>query len=281
MDISLLKTFIEVYQLRHFRKAADKLCITQSAVSARIKLLEDKLGARLFYRERGAIEPSPAGHRFFRHAQQMVSSWEQARQTVGLPEHFAEQLSIGFIADIWHMFLNSCIDAVRTEMPQLALNLTIYSGHTIHERLISRSLDLGFVFEPLKLSALTTEQVRSVSLKLFSTRRGVSLEQALNENYILVDWGAAFSYDHSQHFSDTPSVSLKTNYGVMALDMLKQSGGAAYFPPGVAQAYDEALPLYEVAGAPEFNREIYAVYRRDSGAGESIEEVIDIVNRYR
>lgn len=281
MDISLLKTFLEIYQLRHFRRAADKLCITQSAASARIKLLEERLGTKLFYRGPGAIEPSPAGHRFYQFAEQMVSTWEQAKQVVGLPDKYAEILSIGFLADIWHMFFKTSIDDVRIAMPQLALNLTIHPGQNIHELLISKSLDLGFVFEPLKLSALSTERVRSVRLRLFSTQPEIQLEDALKENYILVDWGTSFTYEHSQFFTDTATASVKTNYGVMALDMLKRRGGSAYFPLRVAEEIKQELPLFEVSGAPEFNREIYAVYRRNSGVQDSITSVIDIVKQFQ
>ncbi|MBT7408643.1 MAG: LysR family transcriptional regulator [Methylococcales bacterium] len=46
MDISLLKTFLEVVKTRHFGHAADHLCITQSAVSARIKMIESLLSVR-------------------------------------------------------------------------------------------------------------------------------------------------------------------------------------------------------------------------------------------
>ena len=279
MDISLLNTFREIYTLRHFRKAAEKLCITQSAASARIKSLEDKLGTQLFYRDKGTIEPTPAGHRFIKFAEQMIASWEQAKQTVGLPEEYAEVLSVGFIADIWHMFLNTCIEDVRSSMPHLALNLTIHPGPSIHELLITKTIDLGFVFEPLKLSALVTEPVRSVCLKLYTTDKGTVLDDAITDNYIMVDWGTAFTYEHAQNFKDSSSVSVKTNYGVMAFDMLKRGGGAAYLPYTVAKEAEEELPLFAVKDAPEFNREIYAVYRRDSSAIDSFNQVISIVKR--
>ena len=42
MDIEILKTFLEVARVRHFGKASESLFITQSAVSARIRLLEEK-----------------------------------------------------------------------------------------------------------------------------------------------------------------------------------------------------------------------------------------------
>ena len=64
MDIDLLRTFLEVERLRHFRKAADELFITQAAVSSRIKLLEEILGVQLFTRQKRQIDLTPQGHRF-------------------------------------------------------------------------------------------------------------------------------------------------------------------------------------------------------------------------
>ena len=58
MDIGLLKAFIEVYRTRHFGNAAKNLFISQSAVSARIRQLEDELGIRLFTRDRNNIPPA-------------------------------------------------------------------------------------------------------------------------------------------------------------------------------------------------------------------------------
>ncbi|WP_351060278.1 LysR family transcriptional regulator, partial [Psychrobacter sp. TB20-MNA-CIBAN-0197] len=52
MDIDLLKTFVEVVRTRHFGKAAENLYITQSAVSFRIRQLEQGLGVNLFIRQR-------------------------------------------------------------------------------------------------------------------------------------------------------------------------------------------------------------------------------------
>ena len=63
MDIQLLRTFLELDRTRHFGKAAEILSVTQSAVSARIRLLEETLGVPLFIRRRNEIQ---AGVRRFR-----------------------------------------------------------------------------------------------------------------------------------------------------------------------------------------------------------------------
>ncbi|STJ14388.1 LysR-family transcriptional regulator (H-NS-dependent flhD regulator) [Escherichia coli] len=49
MDTELLKTFLEVSRTRHFGRAAESLYLTQSAVSFRIRQLENQLGVNLFH----------------------------------------------------------------------------------------------------------------------------------------------------------------------------------------------------------------------------------------
>ena len=63
MDIDALKTFIEVNRTRHFGQAARNLYVSQSTVSARIKLLEEQVGLPLFVRQRNNIQLTAAGEK--------------------------------------------------------------------------------------------------------------------------------------------------------------------------------------------------------------------------
>ena len=74
MDIEQLKTFLEVGRMRNFRKAAENLFISPSAVSARVRQLEDILGLSLFRRDRQKVSLTPAGERFERHARFIVGA---------------------------------------------------------------------------------------------------------------------------------------------------------------------------------------------------------------
>ena len=86
MDINDFRTFIEVSRTRHFGQAAKNLFITQSAVSARIRLLEDVLGKKLFVRQRNNIQLTPEGEQLLAHAEIITTAWNNARQTIGVSE---------------------------------------------------------------------------------------------------------------------------------------------------------------------------------------------------
>ena len=72
MDIGLAKTFIEIVATGSFVGAAERLHLTQTAVSARVRLLEEQVGRRLFVRNRAGARLTPAGERFAHYATALV-----------------------------------------------------------------------------------------------------------------------------------------------------------------------------------------------------------------
>lgn len=87
MDTELLKTFLEVQKTRHFGKAADNLYLTQSAVSFRIRQLEQSLGVTLFNRFRNNIQLTTAGEMLLPHAQAVLSAIASAKQQIASNYH--------------------------------------------------------------------------------------------------------------------------------------------------------------------------------------------------
>jgi DNA-binding transcriptional LysR family regulator len=94
LDTELLKTFLEVQKTRHFGKAAENLYLTQSAVSFRIRQLEQSLGVPLFIRYRNNIQLTSAGELLLPHAEAVLSAIGAARQQIQnqLQPHKSRQL---------------------------------------------------------------------------------------------------------------------------------------------------------------------------------------------
>jgi hypothetical protein len=81
VDTELLKTFLEVSRTRHFGRAAEALYLTQSAVSFRIRQLENQLGVNLFTRHRNNIRLTSAGENSCP-AETLMNTWQAARKEV-------------------------------------------------------------------------------------------------------------------------------------------------------------------------------------------------------
>ncbi len=277
MDISLLKTFLEVSKTRHFGKAADNLFVTQSAVSARIKQLEEDLSVELFVRKRNDIQLTPAGNRLHKHAANIVKGWERIHYEVALDPDISGSLAIGSIFDLWSIFVGKGVSEARKMMPDTALQIEILSADTLIQRLAAGTLDMAFLLDPPQIPELEIKQVATLPLVLVSTSENQALEVATGENYILVDWGATFNMLHAEQYPDLPAPMLRTNSATSALDLLEQLNGAAYLPEQMVSQHLEKGDLYSVNGAPVIDRASYVAFRPESSTSSRLLQAIDII----
>lgn len=279
MDTTLLKTFLELSRSRHFGKTADNLYITQSAVSARIKQLEDHLGQQLFTRTRNDIKLTAAGERLVPHAKNILAAWEQARNDVTTSEIQQPSLTIGGVPSIWDIYLTDWLAHFHQQFSNVAIRCESYPPDIMVRKLLEYSIDIGFVFEPLQAEELELEDVCAVEFILVTTRKDDTTALALQNNYIMVDWGVAFAVAHASYFPNLPPPAIRMMKGRMALNFIQACGGAAYLPmPMVVQELAEEK-LYRVTDAPTIERNIYAVYRSQHEHKDIIKTFMQIIDR--
>ena len=277
LDISLLKTFLEVAKTRHFSRAAEALFLTQSAVSARIKLLEDALGAELFTRKRNDIQLTPAGNRLVQHAESLVKGWERARQSVAQDPDLSASLSVGCLFDLWTIFVDRWASRIRKKSSEIGLQIDILNNDTLFQRLSLGILDMAFMFDPPLSQDLEIKQVAEVPLRLVTTKQQKSVEKIMGSNYIMVDWGSAYSNIHAEKFPDMPPSSLHTNSGEVAIGLLLDRGGAAYLPEQMIHQQLQNQRFFIVEGAPVINRLAYVAYHPESLDRESMQLAIKML----
>ncbi len=149
MKIELLKTFLEVSRTLHFRIASENLFITQSAVSARIKLLEEDLGVLLFDRSQKHLKLTPPeGNRLIKHANELLFMWQKTKQDVGIAESDSHQLVIGSMMSIWDIVLQDWLKKIHRNMDDVSLLTNTYSPIELRKSVLSRVIDIAFLFEP-------------------------------------------------------------------------------------------------------------------------------------
>ncbi len=274
MDIELLKTFIEVSKTRHFGKAATNLFITQSAVSARIKLLENTVGVPLFDRIRNNIQLTPAGRRLALYAESIVHLWNRARQQVAVRDDVEVFLSVGGVPALWDVFLERWLARLCRADGRMVLHADAYEAETQLRLLRDGNLDLGFMFEVPNTEGLTTHEVARIPLVMVSSDRTATVESALGDGYILVDWGTRFMSFHARHFSEMTPAAVRVGPGRIAHALLRRRGGAAYLAAPVVADDLGCGRLFTVAGAPTLEREAYAAYREGNDRRNDIENAI-------
>src|SRR5438445_11858988 len=125
MDIELARTFIEIVSTGSFIKAADRLHVAQTTVSARVRLLEQQLGRPLFVRNNGGASLTPAGEQFLRYAPTFVQLWQRVRHVVAVPQGYRSMLTIGAEVSLWQPLLRHRAIWMRRSLPAIALRVHV------------------------------------------------------------------------------------------------------------------------------------------------------------
>jgi DNA-binding transcriptional LysR family regulator len=275
MDIALLKTFLKVARTRHFGKAANSLYVTQSAVSARIKLLETQLGVELFNRRRNDIQLTPAGLRLVRHAETIVNGWERARHEIALTEEGAEGIVIGSSLDLWRILIRDWATMARRARPNLVLNIEVQPAEWLIDRLVNGLMDILFLFEPPTMSDLIVREIAEIPLVLVSTRENCGIDEAMSQGYYMVDWGSLFALQHAEYFPEIPPPAARLTSGTLAMDLMMSSGGAAYLAQQMIHQELKDRRLFRVADAPVIERAAFAVYKPANEINESLRFMLE------
>jgi DNA-binding transcriptional LysR family regulator len=269
MDISLAKTFLEVVSTGSFVGAADRLHLTQTAISARIRLLEDQVGRRLFVRNRAGARLTPAGERFQHYATTLVQVWERARQQIALPPGRANLVGLGGEFSLWNPLLVDWMLWMREHQPDMAVRADVDSAENLLERVQDGSLDVAVLYSPPQRPELVLELLVEEKLILVTT---ADPDGVRPEDYIFVDWGEPFTTSHATAFPEFVNAGVAVSLGPLALNYVLDVGGAGYFRSSVAQPYIDTGRLRRIERAPEFSYSIYAVYSARSAA-EDLEPV--------
>jgi DNA-binding transcriptional LysR family regulator len=261
MDVTQARTFLEIVEAGTFVAAAERLNVTQSTVSARIKELELTLGRPLFTRGRAGVTLTPAGQRLRRHAAAIVRVWQQAQQDVALPAAYRASLAIGGQLSLWDRILVRWLGRLRRALPDVALEAEVGQPDGLMRQMTEGFLDVAVLYAPESRAGLVVEQLLEETLVLVSSSPDYA--ESPDVPYVFVDWGPEFLTSHRQVYADVDTPGLQVSVGVIGLQYILEFGGAGYLPVRVVQPLIDAKRLFAVANAPAFTRPAFAVYRAD------------------
>ena len=259
MDLDLVRTFIEVTEAGSFVKAAERLNVTQSTVSSRIKELELRLGRSLFERSKAGAHLTGAGTRFQPHARALLGAWQEARHDVGLPERFEAVLSIGAQYSLWDRLLIDWLIAVADGMHNVALRADVAQSDTLIRQLYEGTLDIGVMYAPQFRAGLAMRHLLTDELVLVGS--GTAEMGLGTPGYVFVDWGPEFRLSHDEAFRGADAPAVAFGLGALALRYIRERTGSGYFPLRVVADLIARGEVMLNENAPRFHRPAYAVYR--------------------
>src|SRR5918996_3299379 len=197
MDTRQLAAFCAVVDRKSFSQAAERLGVTQPAVSLQIRALEKRLGRQLLDRSGRRVEPTEAGRRLYRSAQRLLSLEEQLLEEVarGAEGELTGTLQIGASTGPAAIVIPLLLCEFQRENPSVKVALTVADTQAVVEHVAARELELGIVgaarrqrgvaFEPF----LRDEVILACPPGHRFVGRTVSIDDLRDEQLILMQEG--------------------------------------------------------------------------------------------
>lgn len=149
MDFRQLRYFVAVYEEGHVGRAAERLSLSQPALSQQIRQLEHSLDVSLFERGNKRLLPTLAAHTLYNHALPLLDGMQKAREALlGFRGQALRTLAIGVLQTVHPGMVPQLLERVRKAQPHLVIQIYELSGMEIEKRLLNGSLDIGISYLP-------------------------------------------------------------------------------------------------------------------------------------
>lgn len=261
MDITLIKTFIEVANTGSFVAARDRLFVTQSAISLRIQRLEDSLGHQLFTRSKAGAVLTPEGKQFEPFALSLLKVWEEARQKISMPPGYERALSIGAQYSLWPGLGFRWLDALQAEMPELSVHAEVGMPDRITRFLVEGVVQAALLYTPQLRPGLIVEPALDDELILVASYPGADLERL--SGYVAVDWGPEFTHALALTLPHLTDSGRSMALGALTMEFVVNRRSVAFLPARSVRRYLDSGKLHIVADAPRFPYPSWVVWRED------------------
>ena len=291
MNLRFVEAFYWVVQLKSISRAAEKLHITQSAMSSRIAALETELGVLLLDRRDKQFRLTVGGMRFFSHAQRLLALQREIRSEMGTGGAGARKVSlrIGVIESVLHSWLLEWVQHMRRADPDFELELSVETTPVLVDQVRRGALDLAFAALPtsgenLRSRALPAMEMVFVGHKDHHRKRRYTLADLAAHDLLTFQRGSQPHVALIDLFRATPVAMprVHTISSISAMVQLVEGGfGVATLPLAAVLRLSDRLPLKVLkCDTPLPPLPVHASYREDPSsvvAAGLVDAILDFV----
>ena len=257
VDLRLLEVFCAAVEARSFTAAADRLRMSQPAVSKQVRAFESWCGARLLERSHGGVKPTREGERVYVEGRRLLEEARSFQEEVsGLSAGNKRRLRISASYTIGEYLLPGWIDAFQHHVPEVVTELVVGNSEAVLKEFTSGAADLCFVesgnvWGPDSVPGLEREPVAGDRLALvvaprhrWARREDVKAKELLSEPFISRESGSGDAGGRGARLPRGRASAARTRDGVgeHLLDKAGARGGARLRPALRLRRSGRALP---------------------------------------
>lgn len=255
-----LKYFIELSKTLHVSRAAERLGITQPALSHAVKRMEIELGRELFIRSKKGVELSSAGHRLLDSADELNRQWARLASAVKEDEvEVSGLIRLGCHTAVAQYTLPHFLPQLLKDNPKLEIKLEHGLSREMTEQVVSSKIDVAFAINAaphpdLIMKELFRDQVT------FWKKRGLANADVLcvEPNLLQSQSILAKSAKRGIRFERV----LESSSLEVIAQLVTAGAGIGILPTRVAEAFSDGK-VERVENAPVFDDVLYLIYKRD------------------
>ncbi len=274
MDFEQLRTFLEVCRLRSFSRAAEKLMVTQPAISAQIRTLENEVGARLFDRDGGKVTFTAAGKVFEPFAEHCLQCHNHITVAIGeLHRSPRGEISVSANEATSLYVLPTVFAQFKQQYTRVGLSIVRADRARSIESVLSREADFAVVSLPLKDPRLLVDIIHRDEVVLvapknhsLAQRESVKFPEILQHSLLLPKQGRQRELieDLFRSYDVQPRVAMEVESSELLKRLIVAGLGVGFLPRTNVLGDEKAgtLQIVKVDGV-RLSRELAVVYRKD------------------
>ena len=284
MELYQLRSFAAVAELGHLTRAAERLHVSQPALSAQIKALEDELGVALFERGAGGMSLTAAGRRLLPEAERVIAAAQGLRsEALVLQGALSGRLRLGTVADPELTRLAGVLRRAVDLFPLLEIDVHQEISGAAFDKVRDGELDASFYFgnraHPAVASLALRELVfRVVTPKAWSQRlAGASWEALAAEPWVMtppVSTHHALASDLFAAHGVAPSRQVEADQEAVISSLVGGGLGVALMRQDLAEAASDTIAIW---GDTRIATQLAFVYRRERERDPPIHALREVV----
>ena len=266
MNLRFVEAFYWVASLKSISRAAEKLFLTQSAMSSRISTLEDELGVQLLDRGDKQFKLTAAGTRFLVYADKLLALQRDVKLEMGANVQMAVSMRIGAIESVLHSWLIPWLEKLRADHPGLELELTVETTPILMDLVQRGALDVVFAALPAASTGVRNHTLppmdmafvgnpalhkkRNYSLAELAEMELLTFQKGSQPHVTLLDLFRRYKLEPKKvHAISSISAMVQLVQGGFGVALLPRAavarlGGFAQLKPLVVDAKVQSLPIH-------------------------------------
>ncbi|GAA4274154.1 LysR family transcriptional regulator [Aquimarina gracilis] len=289
LELRHFNYFLAVAEELHFRKAADRLFISQPGLSRQIKQMEEIIGVQLFVRDKRNVRLTNAGEYLKKELDYVFNHIDfTIKQTRLIDAGNEGEIRIGFLGSAMQTVIPELLVETNTKFPKIKFSLEEMSNYLQVEAIEKDELDLGFVRLARVPKGLKMKTVHSDTFSLvlpkdhrLDKHSFKSVDQVSEENFIL------FSSDYSSLYYDkimsicedkgfSPNVSHRSVHAQTIYKLVESGLGVAIVPTSLQHGFDLKVKFLEIPRIKQ--KAVLSVIWKENNRNPALQQIADLID---